>query len=207
MAVAAASIGGLCAAPQFSGTNDGMSRTAPAGLQVPPFSIASWHYATAFDAGADNLLWRNVGPGFVGWYYRTTNAVPQFGAFDGATGTVAAATASESTNKWNHMVGTTLNTTSRACYLNGANKGTDTTSVNPSVASPTEEIGANAGLNVWRGLIADIRIWNRVLSDAEVWSLYDPQMRWDLYWQPNTRAYSFMSAIAAGTAGYLLVKN
>jgi hypothetical protein len=75
--------------------------------------------------------------------------------------------------------------------------------------SPTnrEEIGAIGGISGWDGLIADVRIYKRALSDAEVWALYDPRSRWDLYWQPNTRAYSFMSAIAAGTAGYLLVKN
>jgi hypothetical protein len=56
------------------------------------------------------------------------------------------------------------------------------------------------------GSIASVAMWSREMTASEVWELYDPRTRWDLYWQPSNRAYSFMS-VAAAAAGYLLVKN
>lgn len=37
--------------------------------------------------------------------------------------------------------------------------------------------------------------WNRNLTDEEVWRLYDPQTRWELYWQPSSRVF-FLPTIA-----------
>jgi len=42
----------------------------------------------------------------------------------------------------------------------------------------------------------ELRVYDRALSDAEVWSLYDPQTRWDLYWQ--RRRTFFLPAAATG---------
>jgi hypothetical protein len=95
-------------------------------------------------------------------------------------------------------------------FVNGVSQGTQTTG-GDAPSNKVMTIGSDGGFDSrnrqWSGWISDVMIWNRDLSASDVWALYDPRSRWDLYWQPNTRAYSFMSAIAAGTAGYLLVKN
>jgi hypothetical protein len=200
---AAASIGGLCYNGVPGGSADGMSRTLTFPLPVP-FTIACWHYPRTLNS--QTCVYNTTVSGFVGWYLYDQGGTPSFQAFDGSTGT-ATATTSHVTNQWQHLVGVEYATNSRACFRNGAGKGTNTTTVAPGSPTNREEIGAIGGISSWDGLIADVRIYKRALSDAEVWALYDPRSRWDLYWQPNTRAYSFMSAIAAGTAGYLLVKN
>lgn len=49
------------------------------------------------------------------------------------------------------------------------------------------------------GQVADVRLWRRALSDAELWALYDPATRWDLYWQPSTRAHAWYLPVAGGS--------
>jgi hypothetical protein len=196
------SIGGL--GPSFgnAGANHGIDRNI--GLSnVAPFSVACWFYPT--NLGGQQGLYRSQGSGFNGWYLYDQANVPSFQAFDGSAGT-ATATTNNVNFAWQHMVGVEYATNLRACFRNGAGKGTNSSTIVPG-ATLAEEIGAIGGASAYVGSIADIRVYNRALSDADVWALYDPRTRWDLYWQPNTRAYSFMSAIAAGTAGYLLVKN
>jgi len=50
--------------------------------------------------------------------------------------------------------------------------------------------------NQYTGWAFDFRIYEKQLTDAEVWSLYDPQTRWDLYWQ--RRRTFFLPVAAAG---------
>jgi hypothetical protein len=93
-------------------------------------------------------------------------------------------------------------------YVNGVNVGTDTTTssgFSTNVVTIGSDQGFDSRTRQFNGWISDVNCWNRALTAAEAWALYDPRSRWDLYWQPNTRAYSFMSAAAA--AGFLLVKN
>jgi hypothetical protein len=191
---APASIGGLGASFFFSGGfANGMSRNIAQTFSV--FSIAAWFYPRTLRA-TDNFLWRSV-VSFTGWYLLDTNGTPKFSVFDGTTSATALGTTTDVTNQWQHMVGVSNSVSLRSVYRNGAGKGTDTTTISAVAASTNEDIAQNGGFDAIDGLIADIRIWNRALSDAEVWSLYDPQMRWDLYWQPNTRAYSFLQSAAA----------
>jgi hypothetical protein len=203
--MSAASIGGVCAT--FPGTFCVLN-SDHANLMVAPFTVSAWVYTNTV-SGGNRQVWAITGlSDFKGWFFYSANGVPSFQANDGATG-IATATNNLTTFNWYHMVGIEYGTASRACFLNGASKGTNTTTIVPGMVSPSNEnIGTYRSGNgdFWSGQIADVRLYNRALSDAEVWALYDPRSRWDLYWQPNTRAYSFMS-IAASAAGYLLVKN
>jgi hypothetical protein len=206
--MAATTIGGLAAS--FSGATDAyLQKASSIGTFVAsPFTVSIWCYETA-SSGGSKLWVANQGGGFNGYYLQIVTATPQWQAFDGSTGSVTP-TSNVTLNTWQHITAIEYSSTSRACFLNGASKGTDTTSITPGLVKGNvfETLAAQSdGTGRFTGLIADVRIYNRALTDAEVWALYDPRSRWDLYWQPNTRAYSFMSAIAAGTAGYLLVKN
>jgi hypothetical protein len=85
-------------------------------------------------------------------------------------------------------------------YVNGISQGTANTN-GDTVSSKTISIGSDTGLDSrnrqFSGWISDVMVWNRELTQQEVWQLYAPSSRWDLYWQPNTRAYSFLQSAAA----------
>jgi len=111
--------------------------------------------------------------------------------------------------QWHLAVGVFTSSTSRAAYVDGAYKGTNTTS-NAGSSSPNRTvIGAryDSGANgqFAEGNIAHVCIWNRALTDAEVWALYDPRTRWDLYAVPSRRVYFDLAAAPGGTTwpGYL----
>lgn len=72
---------------------------------------------------------------------------------------------------WNHVCAVYTSTTSRAAYMNGVNKGTDTTLMTPaSLAEFQMGLRADGGMP-FDGLIAYAAFWNIALSDAQVLSL------------------------------------
>ncbi len=82
----------------------------------------------------------------------------------------ASTTSAASINTWNHVCGVSISTTSRASYLNGANKGTNTTSRTPTGLNVTA-IGRGSlatPTNYMTGLIGEVSIWNTALTDDEV---------------------------------------
>ena len=87
-------------------------------------------------------------------------------------------------------------------YVNGALEG-DAATTNQSAASDILTIGSDTGHNTrlrqWSGWITAVRVWNRVLTAHEHRALYAPQTRWDLFWQPNPRAFAFVQAEAAAS--------
>lgn len=96
-------------------------------------------------------------------------------AADGTNDTYAAPTATHPLNTWFHACGVYTSATSRAAYLNGGNKGTNTGSRTPSGLNRTS-IGKRDNATGDRpfsstGFIAEVAIWNDSLTDAEVASL------------------------------------
>jgi hypothetical protein len=83
---------------------------------------------------------------------------------------VASSSAAPSASTWFHAAGVWASATSRAAYLNGGNKGTQTTSRVPtgidriSIARTGD---LSPGYYV-SGMVAEAAIWNVALSDAEV---------------------------------------
>ncbi len=75
-----------------------------------------------------------------------------------------------STNTWHHACGVWASASSRAAYIDGGSKGTETTSV---VAQNQDRIsigrygGSSPGFEM-SGSLAEAAIWNVALSDAEV---------------------------------------
>jgi len=88
------------------------------------------------------------------------------------TGTYRSAATSlgYSAGTWQHACGVFTSTISRAAFLNGGSKGTDTVSINPAASALdlTRIIGGASGN------IAEAAIWNIALSDAEVAILAKP---------------------------------
>jgi hypothetical protein len=92
----------------------------------------------------------------------------------GADYTDATTSTGYSTGTWHHAAGVWASSTSRAAYIDGGSKGTDTTSKSPSSAPNSLLIGSienadgSSMLQYMSGIIAQATIWNAALTDAEV---------------------------------------
>ena len=58
---------------------------------------------------------------------------------------------------------------------------------------------SESGGQGFRGSICDFRLYDRAPSAALIKAMSAPATRWDLYWQPNPRAYAFVQAEAAAS--------
>ena len=105
-------------------------------------------------------------------------------------------------NTWNLAVGGFESATSRWATCNAGSRGTNTTSRTPVAASiDRTQLGSfvsqGGTFSPLNGQMFDARIYNRSISAAQNWALYDPATRWDLWYQPGRKLYSF--APAGGT--------
>jgi hypothetical protein len=87
--------------------------------------------------------------------------------------TEAESTSGFSTNTWFHACGVFSAVDSRAAYLNGGSKGTDSTSKTPSGINRTVigRLTRPSAANYMSGRIAEAAIWNVALDDDEVAAL------------------------------------
>lgn len=153
------------------------TRYASGLITATPLTMAAWFYPTAAANGAIMGLFTS-GSAFNRNSFRlaidTSPAVIALSADSTATAN-ATSTASASLNAWNHGAAVFASATSRAAYLNGGNKGTETTSRIPSGIDRTS-IGVGDGSSASTpfqatGMIAYPAIWNIALSDADVAAL------------------------------------
>lgn len=149
-----------------------------------PLTMACWAYRTTIAASLYSLIALNnsgsaanrncfrlsVGTGDgVGTAVRFTAAAASTQVnVDTTTGSPA--------NTWFHACAVGTSATSRAVFLNGANKGTTTTSITPSGINRTGvgiAFGSDVSTNPMdgSGFIAEAAIWSAALTDQEVASL------------------------------------
>jgi len=90
-------------------------------------------------------------------------------SYDGTT-KKASTTAKATAGTWHHICGVFASSTSRAAYLDGGNKGTDTTSSTPTGIDRTSigRVGDSTPGYDTDGAVAEAAIWNAALTDAEV---------------------------------------
>jgi hypothetical protein len=90
------------------------------------------------------------------------------------TSAVASASVTVAVSTWAMITAVFASNISRIIYVNGVNKGSNTTSNTPSGVTMTV-LGADAGLGTtfFNGVIAYPTIWNTALSPAECASLYN----------------------------------
>jgi len=102
----------------------------------------------------------------------------------GASFTDAQSSAAYSTNVWFHAAGTWTDESNRAAFKDGANKGTDTTTVGNAAnwdRTSIGRLGDSSASDQCEGDIAEAAIWNVVLTDAEIAWLakgYSPLTLW-----------------------------
>jgi len=92
---------------------------------------------------------------------------------NGPTGTVDSTTG-YTAGQWHHACAVVASTTSRAAYIDGGSKGTNSTSVSSSSALDRIGLGCLAiqtATTLTNGRIAEVGIWNVALTDDQVLSL------------------------------------
>lgn len=147
-----------------------------------PLTFAAWAYRTGGVTGNPVILGIANAASSANQNYMclqldgsSTGGV-RAGVNNTGTAAFAVSTASSSANTWFHAAAVFASTTSRAAYLNGANKGTDTTSKTWGSTPDRTGIGANINSTIgWNfvatGLIAEAAIWSAALTDAEIATL------------------------------------
>lgn len=135
-----------------------------------PLTMACWFYSTE-DANKDlmcigsssdqsNFILRALDNEYV---YAST--------YDGGTYGAARSASKYGHNAWHHACGVWTDVDARAVFLDGANKGTESTSV-----TPVDQDRIGIGCYIWGGstghyfdgYIAEAAIWNAALTDSEV---------------------------------------
>ena len=99
----------------------------------------------------------------------------------GGTTAGAQSTSAYPLNTWFHAAWVFTSATSRAAFLNGGSKGTNTTSKTPAGidAIAVAALKESTVSNYFSGIVAEAALWNVALSDAEVALLgagYAPEM-------------------------------
>lgn len=136
-----------------------------------PFTLSAW-----FNTTTNNVALVGIGDPTLGdtFHEIVLNQSAVIRADSRAGGNIGQAniTAAYTTGTWNHACCVFTSASSRAAYLNGGNKGTDSTTIG-FVGSRTA-IGANVDSSAtgkYTGLVAQVAIWSVALDDAEVASL------------------------------------
>lgn len=143
-----------------------------------PFSIACWFRADTTTlgftlAGLDNTSGINFC--IVNAQGNVSGDPVRVTCRDPSSGLVPAATTSGYTaNTWYHAVGVFDSTSSRSVYINGDDKGSETsTTADPTINAL--RIGAlkfnGADSNEMQGRIAEVGFWDRALTDGEAATL------------------------------------
>jgi hypothetical protein len=162
----------------FDGINDYLQTSTPP-VTTTPYSIALWFKASH---GADYRVLASLdeGLGFDRTYMSLssssdTPANTPYGLVSSSvpTETFFTTTTSYSSNAWQHLLLVRAAANDHRVYLNGANKGTDTTSITP-LTPDRFSIGARGDTSSggwFAGLIAYAAVWDVALSDANAISL------------------------------------
>jgi hypothetical protein len=189
-----AAIGGLALTGANSNTNSLEAAFHPAFASLRVFTVSAWVRWDGDTTSYGGILTNyNPNPGF---YFRRQNGGDKFQLGNAAGSADYTSTTAIPSGRWAHVLGTIYDRgdgfQNADLYLDGrldsstgltAPTGTSTDSLriaNDYVA------GSSRG---WGGQVADIRLYGRGMVASEVWTLYDPQTRWDLYWQPSARVF------------------
>lgn len=154
-------------------------RYAGADLTAAPLTMACWAKTTGTTANGQSMVnLHNSASGnslneFMLRLGSTNLVIAECG--DGSASSQAQTASAPANNVWFHACAVFTSATSRAVYLNGANKATNTTSRTPTGINRTtigfEGSLAGFGPFLSGGSIAEVAMWNVALTDADVASL------------------------------------
>lgn len=144
-----------------------------------PMTVSAWYYPNTLTSGQTHALASlsdNAGNEYVYLHVMEDGGSFKVGAgqrmVSGGTHANAFSTASPSVGTWNHAAAVFGSTTSRAAYLDGANKGTNATNVGAAGSAYTVSgVGAfkfSGSTHHADGRIGEVAWWNVVLTDDEI---------------------------------------
>jgi hypothetical protein len=145
-----------------------------AALATPPFTITCWARSDDNASLQAAVSIANSGLGNQHhslWMDGSVGGDP-VKAVTGNAGTsgVASTSTGYTANTWHHIAGVWAASNSRAAYIDGGSKGTNTTSVTPTTPNTTS-IGrrtTSAPDLYFSGALAKVSIWNEALTDEEI---------------------------------------
>jgi hypothetical protein len=152
-----------------SASSQYLERTS-AVVTAAPLTMSCWFNTATAASQMLMTLSSNNGSGFNEFDMSLSSALAvNAGTVDGVSTSQANSTTNGTSGAWNHACAVYAAANSRAAYVNGGSKGTETTSRTPSSLIRTG-IGRRVGLNntYMNGLIAEAAIWDVALTDAEV---------------------------------------
>lgn len=152
--------------------DDGSSeylRVGSAVVAALPMTLSAWFYSD--DGGIDQTL-VGISDGVANGFILQAGGVGSneiiAGSIDGGVADYALSTAFWFADTWHHACAVFSTTTLRAAFLDGAGKGTQTDSNNPSGVDQTDIGQIGNGSSYISGRIAEAAIWDVALTDAEV---------------------------------------
>jgi hypothetical protein len=158
----------------LSSTSDHLDNASP-GLTGYPATIACWLKNKALTTDQCLVtLGTSASDQNRFSIHATTTGGCQSEAVDGSAASQATASSTIADANWHLYTGVFTNATSYAAFLDGANKGTQSTSRAVSAFNVTKisaKPGANGSPITSAGVLAHVAVWNVALSDAEVLSL------------------------------------
>lgn len=156
----------------FDNGSSQFAEWANADFGAAPLTIAAWVYHDEATTQCAVALANNTATG--DYFELQINSAHRVLANTVASGSGASAqTGTGTINTWMHACAVFAAANSRAAYVNGGDKGTNTTSRTPSGMN-TWAIGrvpASTPLRYFSGRIAEVGVWNVALTDAEVAAL------------------------------------
>lgn len=138
-----------------------------------PFTLATWvNPSTSITQMALGVFNSGSSNNYHNLQVRSGGAV-RAETFGASTNGFADTSSNISFGVWSHICGVFTSATSRASYLNGGSKATDTTNETPTGLNRTAigVRGSSSLGNPWSDKLAEVSIWNVALTDAEVASL------------------------------------
>lgn len=116
----------------------------------------------------------------------------------GATKTAEPLTGNSKDGNW-HLIVATYDGANLILWLDFFSKTTTAATGTIATSASNLVIGADKNGNSLVGSIADARVYNIGKTPGQVWAMYDPRTRFDLYWSPATKVFSFgqVSAVTA----------
>lgn len=143
-------------------------------LTNEPLTIAGWVYCDDITVNSQVVFSIANNGTFGGWTVQMSKfgAVPirAFKYDDSNNPGFADSVTGMSQDTWHHACGVFASDTSRAAFIDGGDKGTDST----NIADPSADRTGIACIykasiaGYWSGRLAEVAVWNVALSDAEV---------------------------------------
>jgi hypothetical protein len=156
----------------LNGSSQRLYAAAVPGVDCP-YTISVWFKSTSASAKQETACLYNTAltRGYELFAEGAVAGDPVRGAQHLSGANFSNTTTGYNTNVWQHACFVVTSLSSRAVFLNGGSKGTNTAAVSASTNINTVGVGAISTFYYFAGKLAEVALWNKALSDAQVASL------------------------------------